>query len=109
MMYDEELIQKAIKKWAMRFPYRAHTASCKKRARKAGSAGSHTGKDFMLLCLQTGMKCLCCGARGVKLSRDHIIPLCKGGSNSIDNIQPLCARCNRIKGVNIINYRVGEN
>jgi len=34
------------------------------------------------------------------------VPLTRGGSDSFDNIQPLCGSCNRKKFVNIIDYRL---
>lgn len=48
--------------------------------------------------------CLCCGNEA-KLEMDHVIPLIKNGSNSINNIQPLCRSCNSKKHVSIIDYR----
>lgn len=39
------------------------------------------------------------------LTLDHVLPIAVGGSNTIDNAQPLCAMCNSIKGVQHIDYR----
>lgn len=40
-----------------------------------------------------GNKCLHCGTIE-NLTLDHIIPLSKGGSGKIDNLQTLCQPCN---------------
>jgi len=37
--------------------------------------------------------------------KDHIKPIYQGGSDSIDNIQPLCSKCNLSKGNEIIDFR----
>ena len=52
---------------------------------------------------RAGFKCQACGAKpspenDVTLDIDHIIPFSLGGSNSQDNLQVLCAACNRSKG-----------
>jgi len=42
--------------------------------------------------------CQQCGYSGDYIEYDHIIPRSKGGSNTVDNIQLLCRRCNLQKG-----------
>lgn len=52
-----------------------------------------------------GSICLCCGS-DKKITIDHIIPVFKGGGNDINNLQPLCHRCNSSKRIKIIDYRL---
>lgn len=44
-----------------------------------------------------GRRCLLCGATE-PLEVDHRIPLARGGTNDLENLQTLCAPCNRRKG-----------
>lgn len=43
-----------------------------------------------------GNKCVMCGSEE-NITIDHIIPITKGGTNDIDNLQPLCKSCNSSK------------
>ena len=76
------------------------------RARKLGAVGTHTIGEWELLKKQYGYTCPCCGKSGpsIKLTEDHIVPLSKGGSNYIENIQPLCKSCNSKKHTQTVVY-----
>ncbi len=49
-------------------------------------------------------KCLACGSSD-DLTLDHIVPICKGGFNTLDNLQVLCKTCNCSKFTKTIDYR----
>ncbi len=53
---------------------------------------------------QYGARCGNCGA-AENLVLDHVIPIAKGGLSRLDNLQLLCAECNRIKGKLMIDCR----
>jgi 5-methylcytosine-specific restriction endonuclease McrA len=81
----------------------------RRRALKAGAEGSHTFGEWETLKKQCGNKCLMCGEiePNIKLTEDHIVPLSKGGTDYIENIQPLCLACNTRKHTKVINFLGG--
>jgi hypothetical protein len=45
--------------------------------------------------------CRICKAAGVELEIDHIVPVSRGGSDTLDNLQTLCVPCNRSKAAQL--------
>jgi 5-methylcytosine-specific restriction endonuclease McrA len=68
------------------------------------NGGSHTKWEWINLCRKYKFTCLACGERKT-LTEDHVIPVSLGGSDNIDNIQPLCMSCNVKKHTKHIDYR----
>lgn len=74
-----------------------------RKDRLLGAIGTHSIYEWELLKKQYGFTCPCCHKK-LALVKDHIIPLSKGGSNFIENIQPLCRSCNAKKYTKSTKY-----
>jgi 5-methylcytosine-specific restriction endonuclease McrA len=98
------------KKWAEENSEKVRIAKAKnrrkRRAARYAGRGSFTAREFQELCDRYGNRCLRCGNTHTMLEADHVVPLTKGGSDEISNIQPLCGSCNRSKFVDTLDYRV---
>lgn len=81
--------------------------SANRRAKKRNAEGKFTlgewekvKEDFNYICPSCKKK-----EPEITLTKDHIVPLSKKGTNFILNIQPLCMQCNRKKQSRIINFK----
>lgn len=106
---NREKVISRSKKWAEDHAENVKAAKAnnrrKRRAAKNAGKGHFTVEEFDALCSAYGYACLCCGVTDRILEADHVVPLTKGGSDDISNIQPLCGECNRRKFTAIIDYR----
>lgn len=64
-----------------------------RRIRERGTIGSHTLAEWQARIKEFGGRCFYCGKQK-QLTRDHNIPLTRGGTNFISNILPACRICN---------------
>ena len=76
----------------------------KVRLVKARSKGTHTSKEWITLKSEFSNHCVRFGRGDMNVEKDHIIPIYQGGSDSIKNIQPVCAPCNSSKGPENFNW-----
>lgn len=115
---DEETLRRIMREELMAYDLRRRTAPELSEKRRAAAAsrwgktisgsrstrlalarkrGTHTEKEWFAMLEIHDYKCLACGADGV--NKDHIIPIHQqGSSDGIENIQPLCRKCNAQKG-----------
>lgn len=78
-------------------------AAARYRARVKSAAGTHTQAEWLAKAA-TYTACPKCqrpwgdverpNGQRLPFTKGHIVPLLKGGTNSIDNLQPECASCN---------------
>ena len=84
------------RRWKRKNPERMAHLKARRYARERGAEGSHTLDEWEKLKIKNGLRCVGCNKKR-KLTKDHIIPLSKGGSDFITNIQPMCGSCNSRK------------
>jgi 5-methylcytosine-specific restriction endonuclease McrA len=103
-LLNKEKIKRNAALYQKEHPEKTKAFRATRRTRLTKAGGSFTAAEWKALCKQCHNRCLCCGKRR-KLTADHVIPVSKGGSSNIENIQPLCQPCNSSKGNKTIDYR----
>lgn len=100
---DGRLHQKACD-WCVK-----KNATNDKSARRSNMAaarklGTHTKTQWEMLLRAVCGICPRCLEPWHCFDKDHIVPVYMGGSDAIENIQPLCANCNARKGPETIDW-----
>lgn len=92
-------------KWSA--PQDLSMVNAKKRSERLALArqkATHTEREWGAILSICGFKCVSCGAdKGIV--KDHILPIYQGGSDGIENLQPLCRSCNSRKGPDSADLR----
>ena len=84
--------------WAKANPESGRSAVRNRRALLRGAEGSHSRQDIFRIGREQDWKCAGCSiAIDGSFQADHVEPLSRGGSNSVENIQLLCQPCNARK------------
>ena len=74
------------------------------RMAEARSKATHTAEQWTKMVSLCGGACVRCGTTGAVV-KDHIRPIYQGGSDGIENLQPLCSSCNSSKGIEASDHR----
>ena len=109
MKVKDEKSEKARRSVASKWNNLKHQNAAKRSERlsAARKIATHTKEEWKEMKDIIG-HCVMCGksADETMLVKDHIIPLYQGGSDGIDNLQPLCRSCNSRKGADSNDYRI---
>lgn len=110
---DEEIAKASVKREKARASAmlsvaarqgRSNSEIRQERLTEARAKATHTQAEWEALKEACGGRCVRCGGDG-RVEKDHIVPLYQGGSDGIENLQPLCAKCNASKGRETTDHR----
>lgn len=94
--------------WKKRNPEAVRAMGNKRRMLETAAPGEHySAAEWKAMKARYDHRCLMCCRQEptIRLTVDHIVPVSRGGSNSIDNLQPLCKSCNSKKYRTTVDLR----
>lgn len=84
-----------------------------RKALAKSQGGTHSRQQWWFKVRRAEWRCYYCGVDtrlpGVTLNKDHMTPICRGGSDALDNVVPSCRACNVAKGTRTVEEYVGKD
>ena len=77
-----------------------HRLADRRPSRAARGSSTERRRIRLRTLRRDGYRCVACGLvdkKGFSLEADHILPLERGGSNDLENMQTLCKPCHSVK------------
>lgn len=77
------------------------------RLQIARNKGTHTRAEWAALVAEFDRRCVCCWTQapeGQTPNKAYVVPIYMGGSDAIDNLQPLCPSCSSAKRNHTTNF-----
>lgn len=71
--------------------------AARRRTRRVAASGSDLTDAQWFRILDAWTTCAYCGADGVALQKDCVLPISRGGRYTIENVVPACGSCNASK------------
>jgi hypothetical protein len=92
--------------WAKRNPMKQRQRVGRYRVRKLGAKGSHALAEWLAVIRAHGWRCFYCRKRVTRatVTKDHLLPLSKKGTDFAWNLVPACKSCNSGKSGSVV-YR----
>ncbi|SFI19126.1 MULTISPECIES: HNH endonuclease [Microbacterium] len=78
-------------------PQTRRARAARRRAKRVAASGSDLTAAQWSAILDAWARCAYCGADGVALQRDCVLPISRGGRYTVDNVVPACRSCNASK------------
>ena len=100
-----EKVAARVAKWHSDNRDRVNQIELNRKLRMRGNGGSHTLAQWRECLAASNYRCAYCRVPLTMktATRDHVLPISKGGSNDISNITPSCQSCNSRKS-NKVTY-----
>jgi len=92
---EKQRWQKAARRWDAKHPESPRASKSNLHAKRVGASGRITASDVLAVWNEWEGRCWVCGCEATEV--DHVRPLNKqaGGTNTADNIRPICRECNQ--------------
>jgi 5-methylcytosine-specific restriction endonuclease McrA len=81
----------------MAVPQSRRARAARRRTKRVAASGSDLTDAEWHSILDAWQRCAYCGADGVALQKDCVMPISRGGRYTLENVVPACRSCNASK------------